>query len=129
LSVPPNIFLSVATLVGKTNKSENGWNRIVIEKPFGRDLKSFEKLSKSLNNSYSQDEIFRIDHYMYLFFLIKSGKEVVQNLLVLRFGNVIFDPLWNRNSIKSVQIVFKVFIFNLFIKEDIGVEGIIILYK
>jgi glucose-6-phosphate 1-dehydrogenase len=68
LSVPPNIFLSVATLVGKTNKSENGWNRIVIEKPFGRDLKSFEKLSKSLNNSYSQDEIFRIDHYMYLFF-------------------------------------------------------------
>jgi glucose-6-phosphate 1-dehydrogenase len=126
LSVPPNIFLSVATLVGKTNKSENGWNRIVIEKPFGRDLKSFEKLSKSLNNSYSQDEIFRIDHYMYLFFLIKSGKEVVQNLLVLRFGNVIFDPLWNRNSIKSVQIVFKVFIFNLFIKEDIGVEGILL---
>jgi glucose-6-phosphate 1-dehydrogenase len=106
LSLPPNIFLEAATRTGKYCKSKHGFNRIVIEKPFGRDLESFEELSRGINAIYSNDEIYRIDHYI--------GKEVVQNLLVLRFANVIFDPLWNRSAIKSVQIIFK---------EQLGVEG------
>lgn len=106
LSLPPNVFLDAAIRTGKNCKSENGFNRIVIEKPFGRDLESFEDLSRGINAIYSQDEIYRIDHYI--------GKEVVQNLLVLRLANVIFDPLWNRSAIKCVQIIFK---------EQLGVEG------
>jgi len=106
LSLPPNVFLDAAIRTGKNCKSKNGFSRIVIEKPFGRDLESFEELSRGINAIYSQDEIYRIDHYI--------GKEVVQNLLVLRLANVIFDPLWNRSAIKSVQIIFK---------EQLGVEG------
>jgi len=106
LSLPPDVFLDAATNVGNYCRTNIGWNRIVIEKPFGRDLESFEILSKGLNSVFKQEEIYRIDHYI--------GKEVVQNLLVLRFANVIFDPLWNRSNIKCVQIVFK---------EQLGVEG------
>ena len=106
LSLPPDIFIKAATNVGNLVKSKSGWNRIVVEKPFGRDSKSFEHLSKGLNQVFQEDEIYRMDHYI--------GKEVVQNLLVLRFANVIFDPLWNRSNIKSVQIIFK---------EQLGVEG------
>jgi glucose-6-phosphate 1-dehydrogenase len=106
LSLPPNVFLDAALRLGRHCKSNSGFNRIVIEKPFGRDLESFEELSSGINAIYSQDQIYRIDHYI--------GKEVVQNLLVLRLANVIFDPLWNRSSIKAVQIIFK---------EQLGVEG------
>jgi len=106
LSLPPSVFLVSATMLGKTCKTQNGYNRIVIEKPFGRDLVTFKKLSFGLSKVFGKDEIFRIDHYI--------GKEVVQNLLVLRFANVILEPLWNRNTIKSVQIIFK---------EELGVEG------
>lgn len=106
LSLPPNVFLSSASMLGRTCKSQTGANRIVIEKPFGRDLVTFKKLSNGLSKVFGKDEIYRIDHYI--------GKEVVQNLLVLRFANVILEPLWNRNTIKSVQIIFK---------EELGVEG------
>lgn len=106
LSLPPNVFLDAAIRTGRICKSKNGFSRIVIEKPFGRDLESFEELSRGINEIYSQDEIYRIDHYI--------GKEVVQNLLVLRLANIILDPLWNRSAIKSVQIIFK---------EQLGVEG------
>ncbi|KAG2387101.1 hypothetical protein C9374_002136 [Naegleria lovaniensis] len=106
LSLPPNVFLVSATMLGKYCKTQGGYNRIVIEKPFGRDLVTFKKLSNGLSKVFEKDEIYRIDHYI--------GKEVVQNLLVLRFANIILEPLWNRNTIKSVQINFK---------EELGVEG------
>lgn len=62
LSLPPNVFLSSATLIGKHCRTKQGWNRIIIEKPFGRDLESFEELSRGINAVFSQDEIYRIDH-------------------------------------------------------------------
>ncbi|KAL0485276.1 glucose-6-phosphate 1-dehydrogenase [Acrasis kona] len=107
LSLPPNVFLDAANNLGEFCKTKSGgWNRIVIEKPFGRDLASFQELSEGLNKSFNSHEIYRIDHFV--------GKEVVQNLNVLRFANVIFDPLWHRSNIKCVQIIFK---------EQLGVEG------
>lgn len=72
---------------------------MIIEKPFGRDYDSSEHLSKHLSALFQEDQMYRIDHYL--------GKEMVQNLMVLRFGNRIFGPIWNRENIASVQITFK----------------------
>ncbi|KAL0395751.1 UNVERIFIED_CONTAM: Glucose-6-phosphate 1-dehydrogenase, cytoplasmic isoform [Sesamum calycinum] len=83
-----------------------GWTRIVVEKPFGRDLASAEELSSQIGELFEEPQIYRIDHYL--------GKELVQNLLVLRFANRFFLPLWNRDNIANVQIVFR---------EDFGTEG------
>ncbi|XP_021890346.1 LOW QUALITY PROTEIN: glucose-6-phosphate 1-dehydrogenase, cytoplasmic isoform-like [Carica papaya] len=83
-----------------------GWTRIVVEKPFGKDLESSEKLSSQIGELFDEPQIYRIDHYL--------GKELVQNLLVLRFANRMFLPLWNRDNIDNVQIVFR---------EDFGTEG------
>lgn len=83
-----------------------GWTRIIIEKPFGRDLDSSQKLSDHLASLFSEQQIYRIDHYL--------GKEMVQNLMTLRFGNRIFNPAWNRDNIASIQISFK---------EPFGTEG------
>ncbi|KAG5527110.1 hypothetical protein RHGRI_028132 [Rhododendron griersonianum] len=83
-----------------------GWTRIVVEKPFGKDLDSSEKLSEQIGELFEEPQIYRIDHYL--------GKELVQNLLVLRFANRFFMPLWNRDNIDNVQIVFR---------EDFGTEG------
>ena len=77
----------------------SGWNRVIIEKPFGRDADSSEALSRHLSSLFREEEMYRIDHYL--------GKEMVQNLMVLRFGNRIFGPIWNRENIASVQITFK----------------------
>ena len=71
----------------------NGFRRVIIEKPFGYDLESGMKLNKTLHELISEEQIYRIDHYL--------GKETVQNLLVTRFANGIFEPLWNRNYITS----------------------------
>eukprot|EP00644_Phytophthora_capsici_P017173 jgi/Phyca11/509625/fgenesh2_kg.PHYCAscaffold_48_\ len=90
----------------KAALTTRGWNRLIVEKPFGHDLDSFDKLSEDMGALYGEDEIYRIDHYL--------GKEMVQNLLVLRFGNAIFEPIWNRNYVSSVTITFK---------EDIGTQG------
>lgn len=76
-----------------------GWNRIIIEKPFGRDLATSQKLSDHLASLFNENQIYRIDHYL--------GKEMVQNLMTLRFGNRIFNPTWNRDNIASIQISFK----------------------
>jgi len=73
-----------------------GWTRIVVEKPFGRDLESARALNKVVEGHFHEDQVYRIDHYL--------GKETVQNLLVLRFGNGIFEPIWNRQYVDSVQI-------------------------
>ena len=83
-----------------------GWTRVIVEKPFGRDSDSSAKLSAHLASLFSEDEIYRIDHYL--------GKEMVQNLMILRFGNRLFGPTWNRESIACVLITFK---------EPFGTEG------
>jgi len=86
--------------------SKTGWTRVIVEKPFGRDSESFTVLSEQLSSLFEEEQIYRIDHYL--------GKEMVQNLMVLRFANLVFEPVWNRNYISSVVITFK---------EDIGTEG------
>ncbi|NMU84421.1 glucose-6-phosphate dehydrogenase, partial [Vibrio parahaemolyticus] len=73
------------------NSEEDGWKRLIIEKPFGYDLESARILDKEIHEHFQEHQIYRIDHYL--------GKETVQNLLVLRFSNAMFEPLWNRNFI------------------------------
>lgn len=98
LSTLPRLYAQVAAQLGAAGlaSEEQGPRRIVIEKPFGHDLVSARKLNDSLHEVFSERQIFRIDHYL--------GKETVQNLLVLRFANSIFEPIWNRNYIDHVQI-------------------------
>ena len=86
-------------------RNAHGWSRIVLEKPFGRDLQSARALNAVVNGVFSEEAVFRIDHYL--------GKETVQNLLVFRFGNAIFEPVWNRNYVEYVEITAA---------EDIGIE-------
>lgn len=86
--------------------SQIGWNRIIVEKPFGRDLQSSDRLSNHISSLFREDQIYRIDHYL--------GKEMVQNLMVLRFANRIFGPIWNRDNIACVILTFK---------EPFGTEG------
>ncbi|GAV85755.1 G6PD_N domain-containing protein/G6PD_C domain-containing protein [Cephalotus follicularis] len=108
-ALPPSVYPSVSRMIKKCcmNKSDlGGWTRIVVEKPFGKDLESAEHLSSQIGELFDEAQIYRIDHYL--------GKELVQNLLVLRFANRFFLPLWNRDNIDNVQIVFR---------EDFGTEG------
>ena len=79
--------------------SPSGWTRVIVEKPFGKDSASSADLSDHLQNLFTEEQLYRIDHYL--------GKEMVQNLISLRFGNMIFGPTWNRDSIASVTITFK----------------------
>jgi glucose-6-phosphate 1-dehydrogenase len=108
MSVPPFLFLEVARAMGNagllTCGEQTPWSRVVIEKPFGRDRASSDELVASVEQVFSEDQTYRIDHYL--------GKEVVQNLLVLRFSNLVFEPIWNSTFIESVRISWK---------EDIGV--------
>ncbi|XP_003382987.1 PREDICTED: glucose-6-phosphate 1-dehydrogenase-like [Amphimedon queenslandica] len=99
LALPPSVFDSVTKLIKTQCMSKTGWNRIIVEKPFGKDSESSAKLSKHLSSLFTEEEIYRIDHYL--------GKEMVQNLLVLRFANAIFQPIWNRDNIANVVITFK----------------------
>jgi glucose-6-phosphate 1-dehydrogenase len=98
LATPPDAFAPIARELGRTGMlEENGaWRRIVIEKPFGTDLNSAKKLNAELLDIVTEHQIYRIDHYL--------GKETVQNILVLRFANGMFEPIWNRNHIDHVQI-------------------------
>ena len=98
MAIPPKVFTSVVKQLGNAglNKSESGWSRIVVEKPFGSDLESARSLNQAIHETFAEDQVFRIDHYL--------GKETVQNLLTLRFANAIFEPIWNRNFIDHVQI-------------------------
>jgi glucose-6-phosphate 1-dehydrogenase len=88
------------------NHNDKGWSRIILEKPFGRDLKSAHKLNAIIHKAFDEKNVFRIDHYL--------GKETVQNILVFRFGNSLFEPVWNRNYIDYVEITAA---------ETVGVEG------
>ncbi len=109
LATPPQLFANVAGKIYKNGlgKEENGnWRRFIFEKPFGRDIESAKKLNYELGKILSEKQIYRIDHYL--------GKETVQNILVFRFGNSIFEPIWNRNFIDHVQIT---------VAEKLGVES------
>lgn len=107
LSVPPSLYGMIPKHLASVglNQETNGWTRVIIEKPFGYDLESARALNASLLEDYNEDQIYRIDHYL--------GKETVQNLLVTRFSNSIFEPLWNRNYIHRVEITSA---------ESVGVE-------
>jgi len=97
LATPPKEYMKIIQQLGKNNlPSINGWTRIVVEKPYGNDLSSALELEKNLHLFFKESEIFRIDHYL--------GKETVQNILVFRFANGIFEPLWNNHYIDHVQI-------------------------
>jgi glucose-6-phosphate 1-dehydrogenase len=100
LATPPNAFAPIARELGRTGlltEQENGpWQRLVVEKPFGTDLASAKALNAELLKIVTEHQIYRIDHYL--------GKETVQNILVLRFANGMFEPIWNRNHIDHVQI-------------------------
>ena len=110
LAVPPSVFLDTAKALAGAGlvicDPSQSWSRVVIEKPFGKDRQSSDILTRELSKVFSEEQTFRIDHYL--------GKEVTQNLMVLRFANLVFEPLWNRNFIESVHITWK---------EDIGVEN------
>jgi len=106
LALPPSVFKPVTSNIKKVCMSNNGWNRVVLEKPFGKDSASSAELANHLAGLFHEEELYRIDHYL--------GKEMVQNLMLVRFGNQVFSPLWNRNNIQCVMITFK---------EDIGTYG------
>ena len=98
LSTPPSLFEPVAKNLKEAgmNDQSNGWKRLIVEKPFGYSLESAKAMNAGIQQYFEEDQIYRIDHYL--------GKETVQNLLVTRFANSIFEPLWNRNYIHHVEI-------------------------
>jgi glucose-6-phosphate 1-dehydrogenase len=110
LATPPEVYLRIIEHLGKAGlakpASEKSWTRVIIEKPFGRDLESCRDLNAQVLRVFEEPQVYRIDHYL--------GKETVQNLLVFRFSNGIFEPLWNRNYIDHVQITAA---------ETLGVES------
>ena len=108
LAIPPGVYGTVVEGLegaGLAAAPEGGWRRLIVEKPFGTDLASAQQLNAQLHRHFTEDQIFRIDHYL--------GKETVQNLLVLRFANGMFEPIWNRRYIDHVQITAA---------ETVGVE-------
>ena len=104
LSVPPSLYPVIPKHLASVGLHEetNGWRRLIIEKPFGYDLSSAQALNRSLLENYKENQIYRIDHYL--------GKETVQNLLVTRFSNSIFEPLWNRNYVHRIEITSAEFV-------------------
>jgi glucose-6-phosphate 1-dehydrogenase len=105
LATPPGAFPTAAQVVGKRRKTQ-GWTRLIVEKPFGHDLESARELQSVITRYFDETEVFRIDHYL--------GKETVQNMLVLRFANGIFEPIWNRQFVDHIQLT---------VAESIGIEG------
>lgn len=106
MAIPPSVFLATGRSIRNGAMSETGWNRVVVEKPFGRDTESALALESDIGMVFTEEQVYRIDHYL--------GKEMVQNLLALRFANTIYEPLWNSFYIACVVITFK---------EDFGTQG------
>ncbi|ANZ43071.1 glucose-6-phosphate dehydrogenase [Lentzea guizhouensis] len=109
LSIPPGAFPTVVNQLKRAGLAQaqgDQWRRVVIEKPFGHDLKSAKELNKTVNDVFPEESVFRIDHYL--------GKETVQNILALRFANQLYEPIWNSNYVDHVQITMA---------EDIGLGG------
>lgn len=108
LATPPESYVTIIQQLGAAGlaQSQHGWVRIIVEKPFGRDLESARALDDEVHKVFNESQVYRIDHYL--------GKETVQNILVFRFANGIFEPLWNRAYIDHVQIT---------VAESVGVEG------
>lgn len=109
LSIPPSLFPTVIQQLKRSGLAEgiaNAWRRVVIEKPFGHDLKSARKLNEVVAEVFDSGSVFRIDHYL--------GKETVQNMLAIRFANSLYEPIWNANYVDHVQITMA---------EDIGIAG------
>ncbi len=109
LATPPSSFEVISSQLGKFDlhkETEESWKRLVVEKPFGVNLETARELNHHMHEVWSEHQIYRIDHYL--------GKETVQNLLAIRFGNVIFEPLWNRQYVDHIQITAA---------EDLGMEG------
>jgi glucose-6-phosphate 1-dehydrogenase len=99
LATAPKFFASIVQQLGRaelSNQENGGWRRVVIEKPFGQDLESARTLNRDIKSVLQENQIYRIDHYL--------GKETVQNIMVFRFDNSIFEPIWNRRYIDHVQI-------------------------
>src|SRR5437016_8862675 len=107
-ATPPSLYDDIVAGLGAASlaRVDGGWTRIIVEKPFGRDLESARALNRQLMSVFQEEQVYRIDHYL--------GKETVQNILVFRFANGIFEPVWNRNHVAEVQIT---------VAETIGVEG------
>jgi len=116
LAVPPALYPEIVNHLGQAGLaasgadrragSKRGWTRVIVEKPFGYDLASARRLNHEIAEVFDEDQVYRIDHYL--------GKETVQNLAVFRFGNGLFEPIWNRRYIDSVQIT---------VAETVGIEG------
>ena len=111
LAVAPEYFATIIDQLGKAGlvyppQQESPWSRVVIEKPFGHDLASARALNREISTVLDETQIYRIDHYL--------GKETVQNILALRFGNTIYEPIWNRRYVESVQIT---------VAEELGMAG------
>ena len=105
-STPPSLYAPLIQRLGSVGLNRSsGWTRVIIEKPFGHDLESMQALNKQVLEVFREDQVYRIDHYL--------GKETVQNILVLRFANGIFEPLWNRRYVDHIQITAA---------ESLGVE-------
>ncbi|MBD3771818.1 MAG: glucose-6-phosphate dehydrogenase [Rhodobacterales bacterium] len=105
LATAPSLYVDICDALGRAGLSD-GNTRVVLEKPIGTDLESARAINDGVGAVFSERQVFRIDHYL--------GKETVQNLMVLRFGNILFEPLWSRNYIDHVQIT---------VAEDLGLEG------
>lgn len=114
-SIPPSVFVHVARSIGRAglvgrdpglsrSERDRPWSRVVIEKPFGTDRESSDMMAKELGEVFAEDQVYRIDHYL--------GKEIIQNLMVLRFANSVFEPIWSRAHIEHVRITWK---------EDLGI--------
>jgi glucose-6-phosphate 1-dehydrogenase len=98
-AIPPNVFAETGAAIRAACMASNGFSRMIVEKPFGRDLESCKDILESLGRHFDESNLYRIDHYL--------GKEMVQNLIVMRFGNIWMENMWNRNYVQCIVLTFK----------------------